>query len=177
MKQKSSARALAEEYLILTLATALLVVGVYVFKFPNHFSFGGVTGIAVLLEQFVPLSASTLTLIMNLLLLIVGFLFIGKDFGVKTVYVSLLSSVGLELLERSDLLLVCGTTLSKGMKGEITHAAKLGIPIQVFDDDLYVEVRKLVTQTGASKKLVELNREHSVLGLGKELVVPTQGGG
>ena len=39
---------------------------------------------------------------------------------------------GLELLERSDLLLVCGTTLSKGMKGEITHAAKLGIPIQVF---------------------------------------------
>ena len=36
---------------------------------------------------------------------------------------------GLELLERSDLLLVCGTTLSKGMKGEITHAAKLGIPI------------------------------------------------
>ena len=84
---------------------------------------------------------------------------------------------GLELLERSDLLLVCGTTLSKGMKGEITHAAKLGIPIQVFDDDLYVEVRKLVTQTGASKKLVELNREHSVLGLGKELVVPTQGGG
>ena len=39
---------------------------------------------------------------------------------------------GLELLERSDLLLVCGTTLSKGMKGEITHAAKLGIPIQVI---------------------------------------------
>ena len=53
------------------------------------------------------------------------------------------------------------------MKGEITHAAKLGIPIQVFDDELYVQVRKLVTQTGASKKLVELNREHSVLGLGK----------
>ena len=84
---------------------------------------------------------------------------------------------GLELLEKSDMLLVCGTELSKGMKGEITHAAKLGIPIQVFDDDLYGEVRKLVTQTGASKKLVELNREHSVLGLGKELVVPTQGGG
>ena len=84
---------------------------------------------------------------------------------------------GLELLERSDLLLVCGTTLSKGMKGEITHAAKLGIPIHVFDDDLYVQVRKLVTQTGASKKLVELSREHSVLGLGKELVVPLQGGG
>ena len=83
---------------------------------------------------------------------------------------------GLELLERSDLLLVCGTVLSKGMKGEITHAAKLGIPIQVFDDDLYVQVRKLVTQTGASKKLVELSREHSVLGLGTELIVPQESG-
>lgn len=100
MKQKSSVKILAEEYLILTLATALLVIGVYVFKFPNHFSFGGVTGIAVLLEPFVPLSASTLTLIMNLLLLIVGFLFIGRDFGVKTVYISILSSVGLELMDR-----------------------------------------------------------------------------
>lgn len=83
---------------------------------------------------------------------------------------------GLELLERSDLLLVCGTTLSKGMKGEITQAAKLGISIQVFDDDLYVQVRKLVTQTGASKKLVVLNREHSELGMGTEPVVPQQGG-
>lgn len=100
MKQKCSARVLAEEYLILTFATFLLVVGVYVFKFPNHFSFGGVTGIAVLLQQFVPMSASTLTLIMNFLLLIVGFIFIGKDFGIKTVYVSILSSVALEFMER-----------------------------------------------------------------------------
>ena len=84
---------------------------------------------------------------------------------------------GLELLEQSELLLVCGNVLSKGMKGEISHAAKLGIPMLVFDDDLYVQVRKLVTQTGGSKKLVELTREHAVLGLGTDLIVPQEGGG
>lgn len=89
-----------EEYLILTLATAVLVIGVYLFMFPNYFSFGGVMGLAVLLQKFIPLSASTLTLIMNLLLLIVGFLFVGRDFGVKTVYITVLSSVGLELMDR-----------------------------------------------------------------------------
>ena len=84
---------------------------------------------------------------------------------------------GLELLEQSDLLLVCGTELTKGMRGEITHASKLGIPIITFDDDLYVQTRKLVTQSGAAKQLVKLDRNHPVLGLGSSLIVPTKGGG
>ena len=84
---------------------------------------------------------------------------------------------GLELLENSDQMLVCGTVMTKGMQGEITHAAKLGSPIKVFDDDLYVQTRKLVTKTGASKQLVTRDREHSVLGLGEALVVPEKGGG
>ncbi len=100
MKQKKKAGEWAEEYFALTLAVIVLVIGIYVFKFPNHFSFGGVTGIAVLLEEFLPFSASTLTLVMNMMLLIVGFLFLGKEFGIKTVYVSVLSSVLLELLDR-----------------------------------------------------------------------------
>lgn len=83
---------------------------------------------------------------------------------------------GMELLEQSDLMLICGTVLSMGMKDAIIQAAKLELPMMVFDDDLYVQVRKLVTQTGASKKLVTLNREHSVLGLGTDLVVPKEGG-
>ena len=83
---------------------------------------------------------------------------------------------GLELLEMSDMLLVCGTELSKGMKGEISHAVKLGIPIMTFDDDLYIQVRKLVTKTGASKHLVSMDRNHTVLGLGQALIVPEEGG-
>lgn len=83
---------------------------------------------------------------------------------------------GLEVLEQSNILLVCGTVMSKGMKGEILHAAKLGIPIQVFDDQLYVKTRKLVTQSGASKKLVRRSWEHNVLGLGTDLIVPDESG-
>lgn len=87
------------EYLILTLATVLLVVGVYVFKFPNHFSFGGVTGIAIVLGDILPVSPSTINFIMNMVLLVLGFLFLGKSTGIKTVYVSILTSAGLSLLE------------------------------------------------------------------------------
>lgn len=89
-----------KQYGVLTFATLILVVGVYVFKFPNNFSFGGVTGIAVILSAVFPLSPSAYTFIINMALLALGFLFLGKGFGVKTVYVSVLTSVGLSLMER-----------------------------------------------------------------------------
>lgn len=88
-----------EEYTILTVATLILVMGVYIFKFPNNFSFGGVTGIAVVLGAVVPVTPGTITFILNMALLAVGFLFLGKGFGVKTVYVSVLMSVGLSAAE------------------------------------------------------------------------------
>lgn len=100
MRLTREAERQATEYLSLTLATVILVLGVHVFKFPNNFSFGGVTGIAVLLGEFVPLSASALNFVMNMVLLAVGFMFLGKGFGLKTVYVSVLSSVALELMDR-----------------------------------------------------------------------------
>lgn len=87
------------EYLILTLATVVLIVGVYFFKFPNAFSFGGVTGMAIVLAKFIPASPSTITFVINMALLLLGFLFLGKSFGLKTVYVSVLMSVGLSALE------------------------------------------------------------------------------
>lgn len=88
------------EYAILTLATFILVAGVHVFKFPNNFSFGGVTGIAVILGKLGAFSPSTYTFIINMALLVLGFLFLGKNFGMKTVYVSILTSAGLEAAER-----------------------------------------------------------------------------
>lgn len=89
-----------EEYCVLTVATALLVVGVYVFKFPNNFSFGGVTGMAIVLGALVPATPGNITFIINMALLAVGFIFLGKDFGLKTVYVSVLMSLGLSTAER-----------------------------------------------------------------------------
>ena len=79
-----------EEYLVLTVATLILVVGVYVFKFPNNFSFGGVTGIAVVLGAIMPTTPGNITFIINMALLVLGFIFLGKSFGIKTVYVSVL---------------------------------------------------------------------------------------
>lgn len=87
------------EYALLTVATLILVAGVYLFKFPNHFSFGGVTGIAVVLSAILPISPGSINFIINIALLVLGFLFLGKDAGIKTVYVSLLTSVGLSAAE------------------------------------------------------------------------------
>lgn len=88
------------EYGIITVATLLLVVGVHFFKFPNNFSFGGVTGVAVVLGEVLHYSAATYTFIINMALLVFGFIFLGKDFGIKTVYVSVLTSVGLSAMEK-----------------------------------------------------------------------------
>ena len=89
-----------EDYLVMTFATALLVIGVYIFKFPNHFSFGGVTGIAVVLTAVLPVSATMLTNVINIALLVLGFAVLGRGFGIRTVYVTLLSTLGMWLMER-----------------------------------------------------------------------------
>lgn len=99
MNNKSNWKRLVIEYAILTFATIFLVAGVYVFRFPNNFSFGGVTGIAVVLGKMLPISPATINFIINMLLLVFGFTFLGKSTGAKTVYVSLLTSVALSLLE------------------------------------------------------------------------------
>ena len=69
-------------------------------------------------------------------------------------------TIGLEILEQSDVMLVCGNRLSNGMRGEIVKAALLRMPITVFDEDLYLEVQKLVTQNNGDKKSVKLDREN-----------------
>ena len=69
-------------------------------------------------------------------------------------------TIGLEILEQSDVMLVCGNRLSNGMRGEIAKAALLRMPITVFDEGLYLEVQKLVTQNNGNKKSVKLDREN-----------------
>lgn len=88
-----------KEYLVITFAVILMDIGVYVFKFPNNFSFGGVSGLAVVLTSFMPFTASQVNLFINMLLLVVGFVFLGKGFGVKTAYVTVVSSLLLNLME------------------------------------------------------------------------------
>ena len=77
-----------------------MTVGIYFFKFPNHFSTGGVTGIAIILGHYLPaVTPGSLVTIINIALLILGFAVLGKSFGIRTVYASLLMSGTLQLLE------------------------------------------------------------------------------
>lgn len=79
-----------KEFLIITAGTIIVAAAVFFFLVPANVSIGSISGLAIVLSHFVPLSVSALTMIMNVLLLIVGFLFVGKDFGLKTVYTSIL---------------------------------------------------------------------------------------
>lgn len=89
----------AVEYVLITLAVILMDTGIYVFKFPNNFSFGGVSGMSVVFARFLPLTSSQINLIINLILLAVGFMILGRDFGVKTAYVTIVSSLLLNVFE------------------------------------------------------------------------------
>ena len=82
-----------KDYAWMTVGALLMGLGVYFFEFPNHFSTGGVTGISILLAEVFPaVSPGLFMLVINVLLLIIGFIIIGRDFGFKTVYCSLLIS-------------------------------------------------------------------------------------
>lgn len=87
------------EYGMITGSILVMVVGVYFFKFPNHFAFGGVTGFSTVISEMTRWSASQFTFIVNMLLLVLGFIFLGRSFGVRTVYASILMSVALSAME------------------------------------------------------------------------------
>ncbi len=89
-----------KDYALLTLGTLLLTAGVYFFKFPNNFSTGGVSGISIILGHYVPnLSAGSFVLIINVVLLILGYIVLGRGFGMRTTYCSLLFSLAIYALE------------------------------------------------------------------------------
>ena len=99
MYKKESVKKIVIEYGLLTIASVLIIVSTWLFKYPNNFTFGGVNGLSILLSKIIEIPASTLNLAMNIVLLVVGFLVLGKVFAGKTLYVTLLSTVGLSVLD------------------------------------------------------------------------------
>lgn len=89
-----------KNFSLLTVSTLIMAAGIYFFKFANNFTFGGITGLAVTIAKFTPLSASDFSFIANILLLIIGWIILGKTFAVKTAYSTILLSVTLSVLER-----------------------------------------------------------------------------
>ena len=88
-----------KHFSLLTVSTLIMAVGTYFFKFTNNFTFGGITGLAVLVADKTSISASDFSFIVNMLLLILGFIVLGKGFGMKSVYVSFLMSAELEAVQ------------------------------------------------------------------------------
>lgn len=101
MEKQSLLNDKIKEYFMITVGVLLVVIGVYFFKFPSNFSIGGVTGIAIILSNLFgsSISSGTIVLIVNLILLAMGYLFLGKSFGNRTAYGTLLMSFSLQLLE------------------------------------------------------------------------------
>ncbi len=99
MQKKTFFRQL-KAFLMMNLGVLLLGIGVYFFKIPNGFSTGGVSGIGTILGPLTPISPGTWILLINLLLLVLGFLLLGRKTGAKTVYCSLAFSALTWALER-----------------------------------------------------------------------------
>ena len=89
-----------ENFIAMSGATLLIAVGTYFFKFPNNFTFGGITGLAVLIAKTGLISAADFSFVANMSLLILGAMILGKKFVAKTAYCSVLLSVALSLFER-----------------------------------------------------------------------------
>ena len=99
MNKKLNYKDLAKEALILTGADAIVAAAVYFFLVPSHASVSSISGLGIVLSNFIPLPLSAITMIMNVVLLIIGFITCGKEFGAKTVYTSVMLPVFLALFE------------------------------------------------------------------------------
>ena len=99
MKKQLNYTKIILETLVLTAAVAIIAAAVYFFLVPSHTSVSSISGLGIVLSNFVPLPLSVITMILNIVLLIIGFFTCGKEFGVKTVYTSIMLPVFLGLFE------------------------------------------------------------------------------
>ena len=90
---------IVKETVVLTVAVAIIAAAVYFFLVPSHASVSSISGLGIVLSNFVPLQLSAITMILNVVLLIIGFFTCGREFGVKTVYTSVMLPLFLGLFE------------------------------------------------------------------------------
>ena len=92
-------RELVKEVGVLTVAVAIIAAAVFFFLIPSHAAVSSISGLAIVLSNFVPMTVSEITFVLNVVLLIIGFLLCGKEFGVKTVYTSIMLPAFMKLFE------------------------------------------------------------------------------
>ena len=99
VKKKPNFKEIARETAILTAAVAIIAAAVYFFLVPSHTSVSSISGLGIILSNFIPLPLSSITMILNILLLLIGFLTCGREFGAKTVFTSVMLPLFLGLFE------------------------------------------------------------------------------
>ena len=97
---KCKLRCYIQDMAVITFATFIVAVAVYFFMMPNNLAIASIAGLAVVLQKFIPLSVATISLIFNVGLLIIGFIFVGREFGGKTVYTSIILPIFVGIFER-----------------------------------------------------------------------------
>ncbi len=149
------------EYGLITASIWIMVVGVYFFKFPNHFSFGGVTGFSPVVSRLTGWSASDFTFAMNTGLLVLGFLFLGTDVGIKTVYSSMLMSFSLSVLER-----ICP------LDGPLTNEPLLELVFAIFCPGIGSAILfNIGASSGGTDIIAMILKKHSSMNIGTALLV------
>ena len=97
---KSKLRCYIQDMAVITFATFIVAVAVFFFMMPNNLAIASIAGLAVVLQKFIPLSVATISLIFNVGLLIIGFIFVGREFGGKTVYTSVILPIFVGIFEK-----------------------------------------------------------------------------
>ncbi len=150
------------DYFLITFGTILMTVGVYFFKIPNGFVTGGVSGIGTILGKAIPfISSGQWIMIINVLLLIVGFIVLGKMNSIKTVYCSLLFSFSTYICE---LIIPISAPLTDQPLLELVYAMLLtsaGSAI-LFNNN---------ASTGGTDIVALILKKYSSLDIGKALLV------
>ena len=163
MKKQLKDTQILLEILILTAAVAIIAAAVYFFLVPSHTSVSSISGLGIVLSNFVSLPLSAITMILNVVLLIIGFFTCGREFGVKTVYTSIMLPVFLGLFEKifpdfgsmtnsQELDVLCYTlVVSVGLSILFNRNASSGgldIVAKIMNKYLHVELGKAMSISG-----------------------------
>ena len=156
------------EFLVLTFGTLIVAAAVFFFMLPSHVSVGSGAALAMIMSNFIPLPVSTITFLLNAVLLIIGFLLVGPEFGIKTVYCALLMPGYLAVFERifpnfqsitqDTLLDVLCYTLVVGVGLAILFSANassggLDIVAKIMNKFLHMELGKAMSVSGMAVAL------------------------
>lgn len=154
-------KAKSKNFILLTGSTLLIAAGTYFFKFTNNFTFGGITGLAVLVAESGVISASDFTFLVNMILLIIGFIILGKKFAAKTAYCSILLSVSLSLLER-----LCP------MKAPLTDQPMLELAFAIALPSLGSAILfNIGSSSGGTDIIAMILKKYTSVDIGKSLLV------